>query len=183
MYSFFNAFRATCLAAVLTVTFLLSCKASDADRKWGEAVEGQQLSIKTDKSAYPPGERIILSIVYKNSGDQPIMTTGGTERHYDIKVIGEDGRDVPLTRYGQGGGLGRIFNRSVIQITPGEEQETKYPLSRMHDLTMNSKYTITVKRKVWRDDESGSKWITVTSNKLQITIDSRLDPDFGNLGW
>ncbi len=149
----------------------------DNKREWGKQIEGQEISIRTTKLRYAPEERIILHIIYKNAGKNPVITYSGTGRHYEITVTRQDGKETPLTTFGKGA-FDRIFHRHIIQIQPGEDQETDYLLSRIHDLTSDGKYTIIAKRTVGKD-EKGKDIITITSNKLEITIDSNLDPDYG----
>jgi hypothetical protein len=177
----FYYLKVTLFAIVPTIfLFQTDNDTKDFKKEWGKPVEGQQISIRSSKLRYASEERVILHIVYKNGGKAAFATDSGTGRHYEITVTRQDGKETPLTVYGTVA-FSRIFGRSRIQIQPGEEEETDYLLSRIHDLTADGKYTITATRKVGKD-EKGKDVITVISNKLEITIDSNLDPDYGKYG-
>ena len=53
----------------------------DAARAWGKPVEGQAISISTERSAYAPGDRVVVKIRFKNLGTKDVRagTSGNLE--------------------------------------------------------------------------------------------------------
>jgi hypothetical protein len=175
-------------------------KTRDADgRHWGKPVEGQAVSIATDKSAYAPSERIGLNIRFKNVNktDLPIRWTyplqlyevsvslvEGPHRRalYDTeegptRVLPDSGH-VPHTLYGKlkyessrGGSV------SSVKLKPNNYRESWIDLTRLFDMSLEGKYVVTVWGPVFKD---GGFWRKngvlqrTASNDLEITIDGRL---------
>jgi hypothetical protein len=166
---------------VLSQSFSESVKEKKKEREWGKTVEGQAISIRSDKAAYAPEERIKLSITYKNLGQTPVKASRFWDNfnNFEIKVILADGKKAILTAYGKhcdenrrvGGG-----SASVFTLEPGKEFTIELPISRCFDFSLEEKYTIVVQREI-ASSKNPKKLETVASNKLEITIDEKLSKD------
>lgn len=178
----------TCIFLVVVIlaqpTLVLSdsgtgSKTNNAGKKiWGDAVEDQALSIMTKKAAYAPGERIILNVCLKNIGqhDVKVITTQPSPI-YQVSVLLPDGKESPLTLYGNS-----IFknpwedgSQSTRILKPGEETHVELQLSRLFDFSLAGKYVVSVKRAVIRKDGTVRPKLYATSNKLKITVDESLE--------
>jgi hypothetical protein len=70
----------------------------ETKREWGEAVQGQAISIATAKPVYAVGERITLNIQFKNvsSSDVKAVVTNPLDA-YEITVILPTCKEAPHT--------------------------------------------------------------------------------------
>ena len=174
----------------------------DAARAWGKPVEGQAISISTERSAYAPGDRVVVKIRFKNLGTKDVRAgTSGILNDYELAVsisegafrkrtiaaergvislIPENGQ-VPHTLFGKaklealrhGGFFGGV-------LKPGEYRSAAIDLTRLFDMSLEGKYVISVQRRVWDGKEFRKK---ATSNELEVAIDGRLgNPVEVNLG-
>jgi hypothetical protein len=146
----------------------------DAKREWGKAVEGQALSIATEKTVYAPGERVVLNVAFKNVGQKIVFI--GVDYFFNsnsVKVMFADGKDVPLTSYGKlyakrKGGSGFTFDAK-----PGEYLHIEIELNRMFDMTLAGKYRISVQRNITRENKELEE--KATSNEIEIEINESLN--------
>ena len=150
-----KAFRKVCCFVPLSLLALFSSASAvektpqptaseDGRRVWGKPVEGQAISIATGRVAYPPGERIVLNIRFKNFGDKDVpfrimnilyeydvavSLVGGADRdavydgeHGAVRAIPESGK-VPHTLLGKtslesGKGGGQFSRRAETRRVP-----------------------------------------------------------------
>jgi hypothetical protein len=150
-------------------------------RKWGQAINEQMISIATDKDRFAPGDRIVLSVLYRNAGNRDVHVAdiwGGSRYTYDVRRAG---KRVPLTQFGEvygdlpagsaGGDLGA-----------GQQVGFSINLGRILDFTLAGRYTIIVKKPMFPRDP---KTPVLTSNEVVIEVDERLakrehnEEDFG----
>jgi hypothetical protein len=142
---------------------------------WGKAVEGQAVSISSEKMAYAPGERILLHVRFKNVGRKEVrVLRAHSLALYKVSLLLPDGKAAPWTLFGKrqldGSGEG---SRDVDILKVGEESRVELELTRLFDLSLDGKYTVSVERAVWVDHVVRSA-LKATSNKLEITIDESL---------
>jgi hypothetical protein len=80
-----------------------------ADRQWGEAVEGVQLALRTDRRQWKPGEIPVFRIEARNTGTQQWFVPEG-EALYQLTLGGESywKRHVPEGRFSEGPGRTRL---------------------------------------------------------------------------
>ncbi|MGA2061285.1 MAG: hypothetical protein ABSG67_12435 [Thermoguttaceae bacterium] len=151
-------------------------------REWGKVVEGQAISIETNKTSYAPEERIVLTILYKNVGQKSVDTlfTGNIFATYDIKVFLPDGKETQITNFKKqvcGDSITPRFPGyvSTSLTKPGEEKSRgDIPLSRYFDFSCEGTYTIIVQQKLLQDGND-KETLKAISNKLKITIDNHLE--------
>ena len=89
------------------VAMTCASRAAETDKgnkkTWGDEVEGQALSITTEKAAYAPAERIVLNVCFKNVGRRDVeVVIMDPRRIYHIDVLLPDGKPAPLTLFGKG---------------------------------------------------------------------------------
>jgi hypothetical protein len=151
-----------------------------AEKKWGEAVEGQALSISSEKPAYAPGEAIVLDITFKNVGQKVVYhSLTHPMMIYDVDVTLPDGKPSPLTLYGEFGG-DRRGSGTARTLKPGEDMSAQIDLTRHFDITLAGTYTVSLATRVWTD--AGYTKLEAKSNKLEIPVDESLRPDSGAAG-
>jgi hypothetical protein len=150
----------------------------DIARKWGEPVEGQALSISTERLVFTSGDRISLNIRVRNVKDQKVEVNYDAYMRpqfiFSVQVKFSDGRPVPLTQQGQkelraeaerGMGSGR-----GVALRPGEETNFgDVVLTRLYDLTLAGKYTVSAKMKVLKPGDEFAK-TDALSNNLEFTV-------------
>ena len=149
------------------------------EKTWGDAVEDQAVSITTEKAVYAPGERIVLNACLKNIGQHDVKAiTMQPSPIYQVSVLLPDGKELPLTLYGNSifKNPWKIGSRSTRILKPGEETHVEeLQLSRLFDFSLAGKYVISVKRAVIRRDGTVRPKLYATSNKLEITVDESIE--------
>ena len=185
-----------------------SPKSEDAARAWGKTVEGQAVSIATEKASYAPGERIVLNIRFKNFGntelrvrtmdslymyDVAVSLVGGTHRdavfdgeHGPVRAIPESGK-VPHTLFGKirlEPAKGEAPSPSVLK--PGQYRSVAVDLTRLFDFSLEGKYVVSVQGPVFKDGMflwTDGRFQRTASNELEVTVDGHLgNPVVVNLG-
>ena len=74
----------------------------EATRVWGEAVEGQAISIATQESTYTPGEPMTLNVQFKNVGSNDVKALGMAPFDiYKVTVVLPNGKNAPYTLFGK----------------------------------------------------------------------------------
>ena len=159
-------------------------KSGEQQTVWGEPVEGQAVSIATDKRVYAPGDRIVLKIRLKNVGRG--VVTEARDRYqgvtflYSVRVLLPNGKSVPLTPIGareakreaerEAGVI--VGSGTTRKISPGGEIRDDVNLTEFFDTSSPGKYVVSAKRKVLTP---GIKWspTEALSNKLEITVAGR----------
>jgi len=150
-------------------------KGGSPDAKWGKPVGGQAISIAAERTVYAPGAPVLLTVVFKNVGQQDVRII---ERNllatYRIRVLLPSGTGAPLTLFGKT----RYANcsdgsASVSFLKPGEQERARFAISRLFDLSLAGKYTVFVQRHVWTPGNNTST-TEVTSNRLELAIDDTL---------
>ena len=151
------------------------CRAGESDKHAGTIVEGQSLSISTQKAAYAPGERIVLKACFQNVGNKDMKATEAFfPTIYHLDVLLPNGKPAPMTLFGKQAielaGFGA--DTEMVTLKPGEETCDEIELSRLFDFTLAGKYTVSAQRVVPVNSR-----LKVTSNKLEITVDESLPHD------
>jgi hypothetical protein len=172
--------------ALCVVVYTIACvlmaaepdaKSEGSKKEWGEPVAGQVISIKTNGVEFAPEERIVLTVRYKNVGQKPVRTmfTGNEFATYDIDVLLPNGKETRKTLYGK-----RCSEESepgyvaTSETQPGEEKSRGgIPLSRCFDFSLDGTYMIVVRQILLQRGKDGEV-LKATSNKLKVTINSRL---------
>jgi hypothetical protein len=146
--------------------------AADVFQDWGPAVYGQSVSITTDRSAYAPGERIILRMHLKNFTNDEVRALSWRNPHvYRLSVSLPDGKPAPLSLYGEKYFSERSSGVFGGELKPGQTRSLDVELSRLFDFSLEGKYAVSVERYVHtlKDRKDGSP-ATATSNRLEITV-------------
>ena len=143
------------------------------ERAWGIPLNGQALSITTDKKTYAPLEPIILTIFFKNVGQKPVRVTEDNAflNDYDIKVRQPDNDVCPWTAYGRRKHEVMTTATRGFNLEPGGERICILPLNRLFDMTRDAVYTIMVGRNVIL--ANGGVFMAV-SNRLEVKVDESL---------
>ena len=156
---------------------------------WGDAVDGQAISIATEKDVYEASERIVLTLRIKNVGEAEVPIRYPVPFEYDLRVLLVDSPHakaidrrnapvvplkgaVPRTLYGvlQLERLGSTTGASAA-LKPGDHRAVQIDVNRLFDMSVAGKYTISAQRHVWKSRTSlPSK---ATSNTLEIAIKDR----------
>ena len=157
----------------------------ESKREWGEAVEGQAISISSEKATYAPGERIVATLSIKNAGRQDVdVTTAAFLMLYDITVLLPDGKEAPLTLFGkrvtESSRSGGSVSSQVLK--PGEQISLEFDLSTLFDFSLDGKYTVWARRIVGKSAAS-KKPLMPSSNKVAITVDASLRDWWKPLRW
>src|SRR5262245_56599058 len=104
----------------------------ETKRSWGPTVEGQSLSIKTEKHAYAPGVPITLDVRLRNVSHEDVTVVGGFPTStYRVSIVFEDKDDVPLTLWRDGAVHPARADAGVYRLKPGQERRTEIELDRL----------------------------------------------------
>jgi hypothetical protein len=151
-------------------------KDKEIRRVWGKPVGGQAISITTEKVVYAPEEAIILEINFKNIGHEDVRVIEESPLEmYKLIVLLPNGKEAPFTLYGKNANENwRDGSKAIFVLKPGMQRRVTFMLSRLFDFSLAGKYSVSVKRDVFKYEkvESISEAI---SNKLEITVDDRLE--------
>ena len=134
---------------------------------------GAGISISTENAAYAPGKTIVLSLCFRMWERRTCRSRAVSSLAvYKVTVLLPDGKQAPLTLFGQGasrppGSIG------VEGLKPGNEISTRLDLTRLFDFTLPGKYTVVVQRPVSKDRTFVAA-LNATSNKLELTVDESL---------
>ena len=166
-------------ALVLAETGPGSEKDKMVERQWGKAFKGLAVSIASERSSYGPGERIVLSVLLKNSGQKDTrVATPAPLAIFRPTVQLPDGKESPLTLRGRmltesarEGGVGGVI------LAPGKALRVDLVLDRLYDFSLSGKYAISVCAVLFGQDT------TIASNKLEITVNTSLDNHEAEYIW
>jgi hypothetical protein len=119
---------------------------------WGQAVGGLRISATANKDRYACGEPVILSVIVQNvaTRDVGISYNVPAETDFWITVVDRDGTQIPLTRFGTRNNPSNSFFRRLLDrpVHPGGELKWTLVPSRVADMTLLGRYTITVSHDV-----------------------------------
>lgn len=164
------------LLLVLSVNYVVyasenNSKTTEGENTWGPETDGYRLSIRTNKSRYMIGERIILYVSLKNMSKQDveIMQTEPIQTYKNgIEIIIPAKKTAPLTLYGKD----RVtWGGSVIGYTlkSGEQVTDSLYLNRLFDMTFTGEYKISVSRVVSKRNNNKESSV-IKSNSITINI-------------
>ena len=145
-------------------------KAKAEEREWGEEVQGLRMSIQLQDHDEKNCGPVTLSIIVKNVGKGVAMyTESSVYRDFDLTIKDTEGKEVPLTKYGEHIRDPRLrFNLRLVKLQPGEQEEHSLIANRAYDMTLPGKYTITATLKI--HDAENNKWVPVTSNTITVEV-------------
>lgn len=145
------------------------------EEEWGKPVDGLAISIKTDKHAYAPEERIVLKVCLRNVGQRSVTVLHNVNplALYELNVSFSDEQPVPPTLYGQGRLDAPCFGTTYAPLKPAEEVGDEISLGRLFDFSLDRTYTVSVTRALWQDER---RMLRATSNVLTLTVDDARDP-------
>jgi hypothetical protein len=158
-------------------------KSAEARRAWGEPVEGQALSIATDKAVYACNEDIVVSMRLKNVGRtvlvDPRQTVAAHKAwYYSFSVALASGEGVPMTEHGKfwfdprepGIRNGLMF--ATGRLGPGECFGRDAWLDSYYDMSRPGRYTIQAK---WRVVANAGRLslLQALSNRLEGSVLAR----------
>ncbi len=141
----------------------------------GEAVEGQALSLVSDKRVYAPGERVVIGIRLIDVGAADAFGSVCPISRPTL-TVSSSGGPVPKTRralavhsdaaHVDGSGI-------TFTLKPGESRDEQVDLNLVYDMTVAGKYRVRAKRKV---QTAAGDWSPTecVSNDLEITVDDSL---------
>jgi hypothetical protein len=182
MMSRFAILQVVILMAMFNSVFAETSRESEVKtinaRRWGQAIEGQALSIATKKSEYAPAERVVLNIALRNEGSVDVLAPKRSPLAiYEVRVLGPDGKEVPHTLWGEKFSTsGKRGSMSVVCLKPGQQIFAEIDLSRLVDISVPGKYGLSVSRFVLKSGtKQGAK---AESNELEIVIDDALGGEF-----
>ncbi len=130
------------------------------------------------------GQRIVLSICYKNVGQQEVRVMRGNKLAlYDLRIVLPDGTRAPPTLFGKGAfESSRRFARTVGVLKPGEEACVEIELSRLFDMSLAGAYTISAQRAVFKKSGDVDQQFKAESNTVQVRIVEQQDDPAGTEG-
>ncbi len=154
-------------------------KTEECRREWGTAVDGQAVSIATNKSTYSPEEAITLNVVVKNIGQADVHFIEAMPLlMYTLTVVLPSGKEAPLTLYGkQATENWKDGSMSRRVLRPSEESIVNFALSRHFDLSLPGTYTIAVRRSVVVGKED-PVIVEAKSNVIEVTVRESVDMPF-----
>lgn len=141
---------------------------------WGNPFKGVAMSVRPRKSRSTLGQKIEISVLIKNAGEDEavVFTTGGFLDNYRVALFDQEGRPVAKSKlaeeveeyYGQEGGFHR---RRVTRIKPGETREgfQVFTLNEWFEIDKAGTYYLVVMRRLWSWDKG-----FMISNMAKITI-------------
>jgi hypothetical protein len=135
---------------------------------WGPTVDGVRIRLVTEKADYRPLEPISSVVDFQNlrSSDEEILVA--FKGSYDFEVKGPNGKDCPLTLWGQDY-VYRNTDGEVRTAKPGDVvSEREQVLNRLFDMTLPGNYTVTARRG-WTGTDP-TKSTELVSNPVTITI-------------
>ena len=167
----------TMLMVVVVGGFLMSrLDAQDKEEEsvWGPTLKGVAMSVRPRKSRSTLGQKIEISVLIKNAGEDEavVFTTGGFLDNYRVALFDQEGRPVAKSKlaeefeeyYGQEGGFHR---RRVTRSKPGETREgfQVFTLNEWFEIDKAGTYYLVVMRRLWSWDKG-----FMISNMAKITI-------------
>jgi len=165
------------LVAVLPPLIITAQTSADSTkavtRMWGDASEGQAISVLTNKNRYVRGERILLDVSCRNVGQESVRV-GLTSplQMYHVTVLLPDSKKAPFTLYGK-----QVFENSkhsslfVADLKPGQQKHSELELRRLYDFSLDGKYTVRVHMTVLKGGR-GPETVKITSNTIEFTVES-----------
>jgi hypothetical protein len=135
---------------------------------WGPTVDGVRIRLVTEKTDYRPLEPISSVVDFQNlrSSDEDILVA--FKGSYDFTVKGPNGKDCPLTLWGQDY-VYRNTDGELKTAKPGDVvSEREQVLNRLFDMTLPGNYTLTA-HCGWTGTDP-TKSIELVSNPVTITI-------------
>lgn len=125
----------------------------------GAVENGFQITAKSDKVTYLPGELVVVTASIKNVTTKD-LTLADTDWESDFEFdVTWHGAEAPVTKYGdqshqkwielqqlQRSDYGRGAGLLLRTLHPGEEKVYQFVVSRFQDMTLDGPYVIVVKR-------------------------------------
>jgi hypothetical protein len=140
---------------------------------WGQAVGGLRISATANKDRYACGEPVILSVIVQNvdTRNRDITHDDPQERDFWITVVDQDGKQMPLTRFGIHINPSSPVMRQLTanRIPPGGELTWTLVPSRVADMTLGGRFTITVSHDIAPPGGPGPS--RVVSNPVVASVD------------
>lgn len=137
---------------------------------WGMTIEGAQLSLAFEKSAFTSGEPIEAVITLANVSERG-LTFGTLSHHLELEftIADSSGNTLPKAPFGRG----RDFIDSPRRITlmPQEHSEFRVRLDTVWKLQPNVTYLVEVERTISKLDESGSSVLKSGTARFHVTDD------------
>ena len=143
------------------------------------ASSGISMTAAMPESAYNAGDRIPLTITFRNESQHEIFiseTNGAdaADRDFELEVLNDGGQRVPYTLYGKEAhspdpGRFRFFSFKRKRIEAGGSIQQVIVLNKVFDLTLPGKYSVRVTRQP-RNDGTAPATKTI-SNTVIFDID------------
>lgn len=146
--------------------------------KGGEVVGGVQITAWLDKPSVTVANAIKLHFILTNLADAPLgLNERAAEGDFDFAAKDAQGKDVPLTRFGE---IKRSWKGVIISSRPRtlKKGETAYYwvlVNRLLDLSLTGNYTLTIQREKGFFMENPTIW---RSNPVPLTIESVVEPRY-----
>jgi hypothetical protein len=147
------------------------------DDQLGKVVNGQELSISTDKRIYAPGETVLLTANLRNVGERVVETWGtGTLLDFQLTVVSPDGTELPMTPYGKNlSAMRGSLRESSVRLQPGQQNSVRIALNRLYGVGLAGKYEVFAKRRIIAGySHRKVEMCEIISNRLEIKIDDTL---------
>jgi hypothetical protein len=139
---------------------------------WGQAAGGFRISATANKDRYACGEPVILSVIVQNvdTRDREFPYDVLQERDFWITVVDEHGKQMPLTRFGTHINPTNGFFEASMPRTIHPRGELTWTLvpSRVADMTLLGRYTITVSHQIALPGNPGPS--RVVSNPVVVSV-------------
>ena len=142
----------------------------------GAVEDGFQITAKSDKAVYLPGDPVIVTVSIKNVTTKDLMLADtGWDSDFEFGVT-RRGAEVPATKYGdqshrkwvelqhlRSSDIGKGAGLLLRTLHPGEEKVYQFVVSRFQDMTLDGPYVIVVKRET---DSS----VQLVSDPLRVQV-------------
>ena len=140
---------------------------------WGDAANGYQILVESNKSQYSRGEPIKLSITTKNVDSTAApMLFGPITEVFAIRVKSPANQISPRTLYGDQQAGAWISGNGTWLSSQESHTRRVEDLSRCFDMTLSGVYSIDVRLK-WAARAGGKETIETVSNPITLTITDR----------
>ncbi len=140
------------------------------ERQWGEKKEGLAISIVVSEADYKKSDDIVLDILLKNFGANPVpLVVRSQWIDYTYVVSNSLGQHTMKNAFGrQREEAGQEGRKMIVDLRPGESRSDEFELSKAFDLKPGT-YTVFVARTFQNSSHAG-QLVTVRSNLITFRV-------------
>ncbi len=178
------------MASILTCLLLLGIVTIGDEPKKGkpevdskkatESLDDVAATLEWPETPLYVGDRIYAKLKIQNKRAQSLSHRFAPAREYEFLECLQDGKPVPLTRYGE-----KVYNteRADVQgggIPPKYTQESEVDVSRIYDLSLEGEYVIRQQLSLWLryDDKVPTRIKPIGPKEISLKIKLKERPKY-----